>query len=217
MYYIHQTLSLASFPGPAQLSIAFSTVKQERAWYLFSCEWRQDRKDGRKGLSYTLSVECVVDCKYAKRSLLVWQIFATWRLRHGHVRKDIGLSLLFRTASDGKLGGAWERGYPLPAYWGLAEGLGMRLGITLNLRETLHSSSCKHASYTDQLSSLFLPSHTPVASAVPGQSHSWHRDTPQIPWWGLGGQRRMPVEGIWSAIKTMQQPRTTAIIVEPLS
>ena len=24
--------------------------KRERAWYLFSCEWRQDRKDGRKGL-----------------------------------------------------------------------------------------------------------------------------------------------------------------------
>ena len=26
------------------------TVKWERAWYLFSCEWNQDRKDGRKGL-----------------------------------------------------------------------------------------------------------------------------------------------------------------------
>ena len=26
--------SLASFPGPAQLSVAFSTVKWERAWYL---------------------------------------------------------------------------------------------------------------------------------------------------------------------------------------
>ena len=30
------------------------------------------------------------------------------------MRKDITLSLLFRTASDGKLGGAWERGYVLP-------------------------------------------------------------------------------------------------------
>ena len=29
---------LASFPGPAQLSVAFSTEKQERAWYLFSRE-----------------------------------------------------------------------------------------------------------------------------------------------------------------------------------
>jgi len=43
-------MELASFPGPAQLSIASSTVKRERAWYLFSREWRQDRKGGRKGL-----------------------------------------------------------------------------------------------------------------------------------------------------------------------
>ena len=43
-------LRVASFPGPAQLSVACSTVKQERAWYLFSREWRQDRKGGRKGL-----------------------------------------------------------------------------------------------------------------------------------------------------------------------
>ena len=43
-------LFLASFPGPAQLSVAFSTVKWERAWYLFSREWHQDRKGGRKGL-----------------------------------------------------------------------------------------------------------------------------------------------------------------------
>jgi len=27
------------------------------------------------------------------------------------MRKDTRLSLLFHTASDGKLGGAWERGY----------------------------------------------------------------------------------------------------------
>ena len=29
---------IASFPGPAQLSVACSTVKRERAWYLFSRE-----------------------------------------------------------------------------------------------------------------------------------------------------------------------------------
>ena len=43
-------LTLASYPGPAQLSIAIGTEKWERAWYLFSHEWHQDRKDGRKGL-----------------------------------------------------------------------------------------------------------------------------------------------------------------------
>ena len=32
-----------------------------------------------------------------------------------HVRKHTRLSLLFRTASDEKLGGAWERGYCHPA------------------------------------------------------------------------------------------------------
>ena len=68
---------------------------------------------GRR-LSYTLSVERVVNCKYVKRSLLVRQIFATCRLRHAHVRKDTRLSPLYRTESDGKLGGAWERGYILP-------------------------------------------------------------------------------------------------------
>ena len=41
------TKGLASFPGP---TIAFSMVKRERAWYLFSRDWRQDRKGGRKGL-----------------------------------------------------------------------------------------------------------------------------------------------------------------------
>ena len=65
---------------------------------------------GRR-LSYTLSVERVVDCKYVKRSLLVRQIFAICRLRHAHVRKDTRLSPLYRTESDGKRGGAWERGY----------------------------------------------------------------------------------------------------------
>ena len=32
------SLLLVSFPGPAQLSVTFSTVKRERAWYLFSHE-----------------------------------------------------------------------------------------------------------------------------------------------------------------------------------
>ena len=58
---------LASFPGPAQLSVAFSTEKQAGESLVFllmlvprlspgdeanlySCEWCQDRKDGRKGL-----------------------------------------------------------------------------------------------------------------------------------------------------------------------
>ena len=31
------------------------------------------------------------------------------------MRKDIRPSLLFRTESDGKLGGAWEQGYPAGA------------------------------------------------------------------------------------------------------
>ena len=31
-------IPLASFPGPAQLSVTCSTVKRERAWYLFSRE-----------------------------------------------------------------------------------------------------------------------------------------------------------------------------------
>ena len=46
----HHDIFLASFPGPTQLSVAFSTEKWERAWYLFSREIRQDRKDGRKDL-----------------------------------------------------------------------------------------------------------------------------------------------------------------------
>ena len=31
-------LSIASFPGPTQVSVACSMEKQERAWYLFSRE-----------------------------------------------------------------------------------------------------------------------------------------------------------------------------------
>ena len=58
LYCRHQTKTrsglsgvvIASFPGPTQLSIAFSMEKRERAWYLFSREWCQDRKDGRKSL-----------------------------------------------------------------------------------------------------------------------------------------------------------------------
>ena len=34
----HLGFGLASFAGPTQLSIACSTEKRERAWYLFSCE-----------------------------------------------------------------------------------------------------------------------------------------------------------------------------------
>ena len=37
-------------PSLAQLSIAYSTEKRERACYLCSHEWCQDRKDGSKGL-----------------------------------------------------------------------------------------------------------------------------------------------------------------------
>ena len=42
-------LCLALFPVPTQLFIAFSTEKWERAWYLSSREWHQERKDDRKG------------------------------------------------------------------------------------------------------------------------------------------------------------------------
>ena len=35
LYHSHK---IDSFPGPAQLSIAISMEKRERAWYLFSCE-----------------------------------------------------------------------------------------------------------------------------------------------------------------------------------
>ena len=35
---------------PTQLFVACRTEKQERAWYLFSREQHQDRKDGRMGL-----------------------------------------------------------------------------------------------------------------------------------------------------------------------
>ena len=36
--WLFKGLPLALYPGPAPLSIASSTVKRERAWYLFSCE-----------------------------------------------------------------------------------------------------------------------------------------------------------------------------------
>ena len=37
-WYKRSTYYVASFPGPAQLSVAFSTEKRERAWYPFSRE-----------------------------------------------------------------------------------------------------------------------------------------------------------------------------------
>ena len=37
------TVRVASFPGPAQLSVTISTVKRERAWYLFSHDVRIER------------------------------------------------------------------------------------------------------------------------------------------------------------------------------
>jgi len=40
--------------------------------------------------------------------LFLFRIFC--RLHHSHVRKDTRLSPLFCTASDEKLGGAWEQG-----------------------------------------------------------------------------------------------------------
>ena len=121
--------------------LSLPVKKRERAWYLFSREWRQDRKDDRKGLivywctrprtvkrakvpgnlhkhlasrrqlSYIPSVERVVGWKYTKHSLLVLQIL--W-IHHTHLRKDTRLFVLFRTASNGKLGGAWNKGYPDP-------------------------------------------------------------------------------------------------------
>ena len=62
----------------------------------------------RGRLSYTLSIERVVGEQYTKHSLFVLKIFAIFRLCHAHMRKDTRLSLLFHTASDEKLGGAWE-------------------------------------------------------------------------------------------------------------
>ena len=38
LYMLPTTLCVALFPGPAQLSVTISTVKRERAWYLFSRE-----------------------------------------------------------------------------------------------------------------------------------------------------------------------------------
>ena len=59
-------------------------------------------------LSYTLSVERVAVEQCAKRSSFVLKISDYF---HAHVRKDTRLSPLFRTVSDGKLGGTWERAY----------------------------------------------------------------------------------------------------------
>ena len=68
--------------------------------YLVSGRW----------LSYAQSVEYEVNWRDAKRSLLSLQICAIFRLHHAPMRKDTRLSLLFHTASDRKLGGAWEQG-----------------------------------------------------------------------------------------------------------
>ena len=51
---------------------------------------------GRR-LSYTPSVERVGGLKYAKRSLLVLQNFAIFRLRHAHVRKDTSGGKYYKT------------------------------------------------------------------------------------------------------------------------
>ena len=58
----------------------------------------------RRQLSYTPSVERVVGLKYAKRSLLVVQNFAIFRLRHTHVRKDTRLSTAFPYCKRRKAG-----------------------------------------------------------------------------------------------------------------
>ena len=133
----HCSTLLASFPGPAQLSVAISTVLfshvsdiriervVERVWLCVGALGPEQQKEprykvayhtylaSRRQLSYTLSIECVVDWKYLKRSLLVRQIFATCWLHHAHVRKDTRLSqfLIFCTASDGKLGRARQQGW----------------------------------------------------------------------------------------------------------
>ena len=46
--FTRPTSLIASFQDPALLSLTFSMEKRERAWYLFSCDRCQDRKDGRK-------------------------------------------------------------------------------------------------------------------------------------------------------------------------
>ena len=125
---------IASFPGPAQLSVTFSTERRERAWYLFSREWRQvrggtgpiaaKRTKERDNLTHISSyrrptvvqTKCWV-CSWLKiheTQPVSPANFHIFRLHHAHMRKDTRLSLHFRTESDGKLGGAWERGYTYP-------------------------------------------------------------------------------------------------------
>ena len=58
-------------------------------------------------LSLYCCIEHVVGLKHVNCSLLVLQISPF----SDCIRKD-RFSLLFRTASDGKLGGAWKQGYP---------------------------------------------------------------------------------------------------------
>ena len=137
-------VQLALFPGPIQLSIACRPGKQrgpaifcyatsgQKGWYKrLNCGWvgPVQQKEPRyqvtyhtyivsgRRLSCTLCIEHVV-------GLTIWKTqpvysppapkFAIFWLRHTHVKKDTRLSPLFRTASDGKLGRAWEeRGYGL--------------------------------------------------------------------------------------------------------
>ena len=47
--FLPSFLSWRQSHGKRYQALTCSTVKQERAWYLFPCDWRQDRKDGRKG------------------------------------------------------------------------------------------------------------------------------------------------------------------------
>jgi len=63
-------------------------------------------------LSYKPSIECVVGWTICKTSLfiLIFYIFGICWLHHAHVKKDARLSPLFYTASDEKLGVAWEQG-----------------------------------------------------------------------------------------------------------
>ena len=61
-------------------------------------------------LLHTPSIELVVGWTIRETfCVFVLNILAICRLRHVHVRKDTRVSLLFRTASDKKLGGAWQQ------------------------------------------------------------------------------------------------------------
>jgi len=61
-------------------------------------------------LSYTPSIKRVVSWTIRETQLVISANFRHLPITSCHVRKDTRLSLLFRAASDGKLGGAWVRG-----------------------------------------------------------------------------------------------------------